>query len=247
MKQKGKISLLVLVLIITTCKAQTALEYYKLGVLNDSIELYAKALKYYSLAIKKNPKNPNYYVKRANVRYKISFIQKTPKKEMFNDLNKAISLETWNYSAVYWKAFWLYKFIPELHDVDKAISYLDSLVIRYPERVEAYRLLGEIGLGQRDTIIANKNYKKLLELTSNKSEIYTEMADFEFIYGFYQQAINHYSLASNLTNYRYNNLAISYWKLGKKDDACIYFREFKEELRVTGEYQALVDYCKSKK
>ena len=65
--------------------------------------------------------------------------------------------------------------------------------------------------------------KKLLELTSNKSEIYTEMADFEFIYGFYQQAFNHYSLASNLTNYRYNNLAISYWKLGKKDDVCIYF------------------------
>ncbi len=247
MKQKGKISLLVLILIITTCKAQTATECYKLGILNDSLKQYKKAFKYYSLAIKMNPENPNYYVKRANVRYMIGFAQKIPKKEMFNDLNKAISLETWNYSAVYWKALWLYKFLPELHDVEKAISYLDSLAIRYPERVETYRLLGEIGLGQRDTVIANKNYKKLLELTSDKSKIYTEMADFEFIYGLYQQAINHYSLAGNLTDYRYNNLAISYWKLDKKDDACIYFREFKEELRVIGEYQALVDYCKRKK
>jgi tetratricopeptide (TPR) repeat protein len=239
------ICLSLLLLIVVSCKSQSAIEYYKWGAFYDTIGQPKKAFKYFTKAIKKDPTNPYYYVRRANIRIGVNFKKATLEKDVFADLNIALSIEPNNYYALYWRAFWLYKFIPELHDVEKAIVELEALAKLYPTKADTYWLLGEICI-RNDTAIAYKSYKTLLELVSNKSKVYNEMADFEYINGYHQQAINHYRLVDTLTSYSSNNLAYCYWMTNKKDSACGFYIEDNEP-KLEKEYKDLIEYCKSKK
>ncbi len=230
-------------ILLTNCNLKTAEEYYRIGTWYDTLGNYKKSFKAYSKAIKKNPNNPLYYVRRANSRAFGSLLKKSHEL-IIEDYNKAIRIEMYNPFAIYSRAFYYYNvkanYIMALRD-------LDTLLSKNPKHVDGYFLRGQMYYDKKDTVKGNYNFINAVEYSIDKKETLGEIASFQKTNGYYNEALLNFNRSLRLSdkvkfNY-YRPMAMCYWKIGQKDSACYYYQLISNKSNLLGEYAELRNFC----
>ncbi len=213
--------------ILTSCfpRKKTAKEYFNLGQDYENRGQLKNALKAYERAIKKNHKEPYYYVKKAEMLYLSPFIynhKKTgPKIE--SAYNKAMNLQPWYDKASLSRAHYWY-----WHgNLKLARENADSLIKKHPDNVDGHLLLAKIYFDKKDDVNAEYNLNKVLEKSKNSRDYVLSVADIYQEYKMYQKAIslfrNVLDKSDKVTYERYYSLAVCYYRLNKSDSTCYFY------------------------
>lgn len=230
----------------------TAASHYSQGLSYDSTFQFVKARKQYCRAIKINPNEPLYYVKRAEATYKSD-----PRKrgrievEISHDYNEAIRVadKIGSPDSIFKR---IYSSRIEYHysfqHYRVAIDQCELMIQLYPDYYLPYLYKGLSHFQMGECEIGRSYLDTAYGLASNKKLVVNLRAEVEYYRGDFRNAILHFQTSDSLGELSYpQNSMVSraYWQLGKKDSACIYFnRGANRRFEPTGMDAVIGEYCK---
>ena len=231
------LTLIILSLFTDSCipKRKTAKEYEELADKYFTAAKEKKAAKILEKAIELNNKNPDLYVKLAEI---YSYALNTDKFKNYKKIefayNKAMGLVPWYEPALLSRA----NFFDSRSRYRDALDDVDSLLVRYKSNTDAYLLKGKIYYGKKDTANGNTAYRAALKNISSKDfyRIYQDKAYYEFNLNLYNNSISDYlavlKLIGGVRFYSYCELSWAYLNLNKADSACFYYDLCKDGVRL---------------
>jgi tetratricopeptide (TPR) repeat protein len=218
--------LLILLFVTFLLNAQSrGIGYYNLAEEKAVHGKLKKAYKYYYKAAELD-NNYIYYVKAAEAYWLSHNMDKKENKSQVERLyNKSMNLKNWNVEGLISRAsYWEY-----LANYKLALQDLDSLLVRDTANLDGYLKKANIYLSKKDTATGFRIYALAIKNTSNsnRANIYTQKGSYCYIKGYWQESVNSYLQALELTDKvmfkHYCFLSSSYYNLGKTDKACYYF------------------------
>lgn len=229
----------------TNCLTKTAEEYYRMGTWNDTLGNHKKAVKAYSLAIKKDPYKSIYYVRRGNSK-SVYYGLIHNSKSILADYSKAMNVDPWNEEGCYALGSYFYR----KEDYYHSLVYLDTLLRKNPKHSEGYLLRGKLYYDKKDTATGNYNFRKAVEYSNDKKKIFLEIATVQDEQKYYYDALVNYNRSLHLSDKVkfccYASLSYCYWKVNKRDSACYYYDLISDKSMMLGDYADIKYFCERK-
>ncbi len=226
---KLSFSILIILLLLTYSRVlhgQTAKEYEELADKYFTAAKHKKAAKTLEKAIALDKKNPDLYVKLAEIySYSLNPDKFKDHQKITLTYNKAMELVNWYEPALLSRA----NFHNTMSEYRDALDDLDSLLVRYKTNTDAYLLKAQIYYGKKDTAHGNAAYRTALKNIPSKNfyEIYLDKARYEFRLNLYDNCISDYlttlKLMGGVRFYSYCELSWAYLNINKTDSACYYY------------------------
>lgn|GEM_PF-6602859 len=221
------LTLIILSLLTDSCipKRKTAKEYEELADKYFTAAKEKKAAKIMEKAVELDNKNPDLYVKLAEM---YSYSLNTDKFKNYKKIeltyNKVMDLAHWYEPGLLSRANFFYS----RSEYREALRDVDSLLSRYKTNTDAYLLKGKIYYEKKDTTNGNAVYRLALKNVPSKDlhQIYQDKAYYEFNLSLYNNAIADYltvlKLVGGVRFYSYCELSWAYYCISKRDSSCYY-------------------------
>ncbi len=217
-----KYFLFLFILLIVGCKSSE--EHYARAQCLEKFGHHKRAFYAINKAIRKSPGNYQYYILRAQTRYRGWVTKKASIEKVLADYNKALQYKP--FALEVYKARW--KYFEFENDEKRMLIDLQNVLNKDSINVEAWLKIGSLNFNNNDTTKGYYCFNKAYEYANNKDSVLTFLADAEFNAKLFKKAKNRYiellKRSDKVNFYRYHYLSMSYWNMNNRDSACFYFQ-----------------------